>query len=126
MEIAKTSGSSLDLSISKLATSEPQNISLRQSIRNAMQNTQQSSDDHQNDQLAKDKDLNQIAQNLNEQMKSLDTNIRFAYSDKIEGLYISVTEKDTGKVIRQIPSEEAMKMAEYFKNAIGLIFDKEG
>ncbi|TKX28620.1 flagellar biosynthesis protein FlaG [Campylobacter sp. MIT 12-8780] len=126
MEIAKINGSNLDLSMSKLTTSQAQNASPRQSIHNAVQNTQQSSGDSQNDQLAKDKDLNQIAQNLNEQMKSLDTNIRFAYSDKIEGLYISVTEKDTGRVIRQIPSEEAMKMAEHFKNAIGLIFDKEG
>ncbi|KGI55960.1 FlaG family protein [Campylobacter sp. MIT 97-5078] len=125
MEIAKINGSNLDLSMSKLVASEPRNASPKQSIRNAIQNTQQSSDDQQNDQLVKNKDLNQIAQNLNEQMKSLDTNIRFAYSDEIEGLYISVTEKDTGRVIRQIPSEEAMKMAEHFKNAIGLIFDKE-
>ncbi|HEF9914822.1 TPA: flagellar protein FlaG, partial [Campylobacter coli] len=26
---------------------------------------------------------------------------------------------------RQIPSEEAMRLAEYFKDVIGMIFDKE-
>lgn len=37
----------------------------------------------------------------------------------------SVTEKSTGREIRQIPSEEAMRLAEYFRDVIGMIFDKE-
>ncbi|TKX32122.1 FlaG family protein [Campylobacter estrildidarum] len=72
-----------------------------------------------NDQLA------DIAKKLNEQMDSLDTNIRFGYSDKLDSLYISVTEKSTGREIRKIPSEEAMRLREYFKDVIGMIFDKE-
>lgn len=40
-------------------------------------------------------------------------------------MYISVTEKSTGREIRQIPSEEAMRLAEYFRDVIGMIFDKE-
>lgn len=62
---------------------------------------------------------------LNIQMDSLDTNVRFGYSDKIGSMYISVTEKSTGREIRQIPSEEAMRLAEYFRDVIGMIFDKE-
>ncbi len=46
-------------------------------------------------------------------------------SDKIGSMYISVTEKSTGREIRQIPSEEAMRLAEYFRDVIGMIFDKE-
>ncbi|EAJ1168751.1 flagellar protein FlaG [Campylobacter jejuni] len=66
-----------------------------------------------------------ITKKLNEQMDSLDTNVRFGYSDKIGSMYISVTEKSTGREIRQIPSEEAMRLAEYFRDVIGMIFDKE-
>ncbi|MCW0468370.1 flagella length regulator FlaG, partial [Campylobacter jejuni] len=33
--------------------------------------------------------------------------------------------KSTGREIRQIPSEEAMRLAEYFRDVIGMIFDKE-
>lgn len=62
---------------------------------------------------------------LNEQMDSLDTNVRFGYSDKLGSMYISVIEKSTGREIRQIPSEEAMRLTEYFRDAIGMIFDKE-
>ncbi|EOI0687156.1 TPA: flagella length regulator FlaG, partial [Campylobacter jejuni] len=69
--------------------------------------------------------LADITKKLNEQMDSLDTNVRFGYSDKIGSMYISVTEKSTGREIRQIPSEEAMRLAEYFRDVIGMIFDKE-
>lgn len=57
-------------------------------------------------------------------MDSLDTNVRFGYSDKIGSMYISVTEK----VLEGNPSnssEEAMRLAEYFRDVIGMIFDKE-
>jgi len=85
------------------------------------QNIDQNKEQEQSlsEQLAK------ITQNLNKQMESLDANVRFGYSDKINGLYISVTEKNTGKEIRQIPSEEAMRLAEHFKDVIGTIFNKE-
>lgn len=66
-----------------------------------------------------------IVKKLNEQMDSLDTNVRFGFNDKIGSMYISVTERNTGKEIRQIPTEEAMRLAEYFRDAIGMIFDKE-
>lgn len=78
----------------------------------------------QKDQNAQDQ-LSKIIDKLNEQMDSLGTNVRFGYSDKIGSMYIKVTEKSTGREIRQIPSEEAMRLTEYFKDAIGMIFDKE-
>ena len=82
-----------------------------------------------NEQNAQNENLNEkladITEKLNEQMDSLDTNIRFGYSEKMGAMYISVTEKSTGREIRQIPTEEALKLAEYFKDVIGMIFDKE-
>lgn len=71
-------------------------------------------------------ELQSLTESLNEQMESLGTNVRFSYSEEIGELVVSVTNKDTGEVIRQIPSENAVKMAEFFKNAVGLLFDKEG
>ncbi|EAJ6151084.1 flagellar protein FlaG [Campylobacter lari] len=76
-----------------------------------------------------DENLNEKLKNatekLNSQMETLGTNVRFAFNDKINEMYINVTEKDTGKLIRKIPSEEAMKLIEHFKGVIGTIFDKE-
>ncbi len=70
--------------------------------------------------------LNKTVSNLNEQMKSLDTNITFGFNDKIDTMFVSVIEKSTGKVIRKIPTEEAMKLSEKMKEIVGMIFDKKG
>ncbi|EAH4976987.1 flagella length regulator FlaG [Campylobacter jejuni] len=105
------------------------NISQRTSETQASLNIQtdrsqsQGGDDGQ--QRGVSEKLADITKKLNEQMDSLDTNVCFGYSDKIGSMYISVTEKSTGREIRQIPSEEAMRLAEYFRDVIGMIFDKE-
>jgi len=70
--------------------------------------------------------LNDTVKNLNDQMESLNTNISFAFNDKIESMYVSVMEKSSGKLIRKIPTEEAMKLSEHFREIIGVIFDKKG
>jgi len=82
-------------------------------------------------QNAQDKDeiqkqLNETVKNLNTQMESLNTNITFGFNDKIESMYVSVMERSSGKTIRKIPTEEAMKLSEHFREIIGVIFDKKG
>lgn len=69
--------------------------------------------------------IKQLAKELNEQMDLLNTNITFGFSDETERLYLRVLEKDTGKLIREFPSEDARALAGYFRNAVGLLFDKE-
>lgn len=71
------------------------------------------------------KQLQQATDELNQQMEKLNTNIAFAFSDETERLYIRVLEKDTGKLIREFPTEQARALAGYLKNAVGLLFDKE-
>lgn len=72
------------------------------------------------------KHLNQTVKKLNDQMDSLNINIKFGFNDKIDTMFVDVTEKHTGKLIRKIPSEETMKLAEKMKEIIGMIFDKKG
>lgn len=74
---------------------------------------------------ATNEELKSLSEKLNEQMKALQADINFAFSDDIDGLYIKVTDEKTGEVIRQIPSEEAMRLQEYFKNLAGILFNKE-
>ncbi len=72
------------------------------------------------------KQLNNTVKKLNNQMDSLNINIKFGFNDKIDTLFVDVTERSTGKLIRKIPSEETMKLAEKMKEIIGMIFDKKG
>ncbi|AJC90659.1 flagellar protein FlaG [Campylobacter subantarcticus LMG 24377] len=91
--------------------------------------TSQQENKQQIDLKDQDENLNDKLKNatekLNQQMETLETNVRFAYNDKINEIYVNVIEKDTGRLIRKIPSEEVMKLIEHFKGVIGTIFDKE-
>ncbi|EOL9455402.1 TPA: flagella length regulator FlaG [Campylobacter coli] len=121
MEISKANGQ-LDAAFANLGQ-RASGVHQTYSDIQAGENKSQGGDDGQ--QQGVSEKLADIAKKLNEQMDSLDTNVRFGYSDKIGSMYISVTEKSTGREIRQIPSEEAMRLAEYFRDVIGMIFDKE-
>jgi flagellar protein FlaG len=81
---------------------------------------------NQNEKKVDEKSLNEAIQKLNKQMEELNTNIQFGFNDKISLLYVDVKERDSGKLIRKIPSEEMMKLEEHMKEIIGVIFDKKG
>lgn len=121
MEISKANGQ-LDAAFANLGQ-RASGVHQTYSDIQAGENKSQGGDDGQ--QQGVSEKLADITKKLNEQMDSLDTNVRFGYSDKIGSMYISVTEKSTGREIRQIPSEEAIRLAEYFRDVIGMIFDKE-
>ena len=70
--------------------------------------------------------LGQVINNLNNQMESLETNVTFGFNDKIDTMFVNVMERSTGKIIRKIPTEEAMSLSEKMKEIIGIIFDKKG
>lgn len=70
--------------------------------------------------------LHYTVKELNKQMESLDTNVTFGFNDKIDTMFVSVMERSTGKMIRKIPTEEAMSLAEKMKEIVGMIFDKKG
>lgn len=70
--------------------------------------------------------LNKTVKDLNNQMEALETNVTFGFNDKIDTMFVSVMERSTGKMIRKIPTEEAMSLAEKMKEIVGMIFDKKG
>ena len=67
----------------------------------------------------------EVTDKLNYQMQQLDTNVRFAYNEKLNLMVVQVKDAKTGEEITQLPSKEAIKISEYFKESIGILFDKE-
>ena len=68
----------------------------------------------------------EVTKEFNDISDSLNLDVKFAYNEKIDQVYISVTDKETGKVIRKLPTEEAMKIKESMKDLVGVLFDKKG
>lgn len=72
------------------------------------------------------KELQALSEDLNKEMSSLNMDVKFGFSDDIESMYVSVWEKDSDKLIRKIPSEEAMELMKKMREVVGIIFDKKG
>ncbi len=70
--------------------------------------------------------LAESAKKFNEMSESLNLDVKFAYNDKIDQVYLNVIDKNTGRVIRKLPSEEAMKISESMKDLVGALLDKKG
>ncbi len=70
--------------------------------------------------------LNETTKEFNKMSDELNLDVRFAYNDKIDQFYLNVIDKSTGKIIRKLPSEEAMKISESMKDLVGTLFDKKG
>ena len=65
-----------------------------------------------------------VVKELNEAMKLINTSISFSVDKPTGKTVIKVMDSDTKKVIRQIPSEEMMRVAERITQLLGVLFDK--
>lgn len=72
-------------------------------------------------------DLVNISKEINKKMEHIGADINFSYNDDIAGLVVTVKDPSNGgRVIREIPSKEAIELAKKMHEAVGLIFDKKG
>ncbi|WQZ19055.1 flagellar protein FlaG [Helicobacter pylori] len=70
--------------------------------------------------------LELLSGRLNEEMKRIGTDINFSYNDTIKGLVVSVKDANGDKVLREIPSKEAVELMQRMRDVIGIIFDEKG
>lgn len=66
---------------------------------------------------------NTIAQ-VKEFSKTFTTKLSFSINPKSKEAIIYVTDKDTGKLIRQIPSEDIQKMTDRMNEIVGILYNR--
>lgn len=71
-------------------------------------------------------ELRELSKKLNDEMKRVGTDLNFSYNENIPGLKVTVKESNSDKVIREIPSKEAIELMKRMREVIGVIFDKQG
>ncbi|MCR8679692.1 MULTISPECIES: flagellar protein FlaG [Campylobacter] len=124
MEIFKVAAQQQQMDMSN-ATNATQRLNTQSTaVENSNSQQNQNSQNGTNEHLTNEQIQNILSQ-ANDNLSLLSTNIRFGYNDKIDSMFINVMEKDTGTIIRKIPTEQAMKLTEHFKDIIGMIFDKK-
>ena len=73
------------------------------------------------------KKVREIVDKLNKELETVDTSIEFKIHESsgigLNKVSIKVVEKESDKVIVEIPSEEAIEMAEKMEALTGMLFD---
>jgi flagellar protein FlaG len=98
----------------------------------SVEDTQQNQKDKQDEDIQKAKkemtkeELQKLTEQLNKEMSPLNADIKFSFNDKVDELVVNVVDKRTEKVIRKIPSDEALKIMEKMRELVGALFDEKG
>ncbi len=69
------------------------------------------------------KKLQQVVADLNEMMGMSGTTLSFAVDRASNKTIIRVVDEKTKEVIRQIPSEDAVKVAQHIHGLMGILYD---
>jgi flagellar protein FlaG len=67
----------------------------------------------------------QVVDQLNRQMQADDRNLRFGVDRKINTFVITVTDKLSGEVVRQIPPESVIRVAHSIENLKGVLYSAD-
>lgn len=70
------------------------------------------------------KNLQEAVARLNEQMQSKGRDLSFSLDERIDRTIITVKNLQTGEVVRQIPTEEVVRMAHSIEDMKGVLFNK--
>jgi len=66
--------------------------------------------------------IEEVVSGLNEMVQNLHRNLQFSVDDGSGDTVIKVVDSETREVVRQIPSEEIVRLRERMKDAAGMLF----
>jgi len=69
--------------------------------------------------------VKETTDSLNEMSSLLKYGIKFAYDDKVSEMLVNVIDKDTNRIVRQIPPKEILAMRAKMAEMVGLLVDQE-
>ncbi|MBR7118087.1 MAG: flagellar protein FlaG [Helicobacteraceae bacterium] len=67
-----------------------------------------------------------LVKDLNKEMESINTDLMFDYEDSISSLVLTIKQKESGEIIRQIPTDEAMELMKKMRDIISIVLDTQG
>lgn len=73
-------------------------------------------------QVEKPSALDEVVSGLNEMVQNLHRNLHFSVDNESGETIIKVVDSETEEVVRQIPSEEIVRLRQHLKEASGALF----
>jgi flagellar protein FlaG len=105
--------SSQNVVIAAMASVEPQSNPSKNVARPGLQGASQ-------DQMKA------VVDGLNKVMQTFVTGLDFSVDASTRQIVVRVTDKNTNQVIRQIPSEEMLRVSQRIAELLGVVYDREG
>lgn len=72
-----------------------------------------------------DKEIKKLLKNLKKEMQPLNRKLQFRVNKEINRIVVKVIDKNTDKVIKEIPPEEIQHMLASIRRNLGLLVDKQ-
>lgn len=70
-------------------------------------------------------EMQKVLNDVQDRLDMMGTNLQFSMDKTANELVVKVTNKKNGEVIRQIPSEDVIKLRKKLEELTGLLFDKK-
>ena len=68
--------------------------------------------------------LQEAVDRLNDQMKATGRNLAFGIDEQVDRSVITVTNKNSGELVRQIPGDEVLRVARSIEGLKGILYDE--
>lgn len=69
-------------------------------------------------------EMKQTVEAINDYMDELQTNLGFSIHDKTDQIIVTITNRETEEVIKQIPAKELVTIREKMEELTGILFSK--
>jgi len=70
-------------------------------------------------------ELDKYVEEIQDRFDAMGTRLGFTVNDEPEAVVVEVKDRETGKVVRQIPSEEVLALREKLQDLVGILFEGE-
>lgn len=78
----------------------------------------------ENQKSGPDKALEKALEEVNKKLKPVKKRAEFSYYEPTQSISIKILDEETNEVIREVPSEDRLKLAEKMMKMAGLILDE--
>jgi len=99
---------------------------------NTVNASQLNADKQSNEVTATAPDIQSAVGQVSDFVQAQNRNLNFSFDDESQRSIVKVTDSETGELIRQIPSEEVLRLSERIQNlqsdvdsTVGVLFNKE-
>lgn len=111
----------IETPLAPMQVSSPEKLFM-EPTRRSMQGDAQVQQSHQQKKLSKE-EVERIVREVNDNLLAMHTELNFSVDKETDKIVLKIINSKTHEVIRQIPAEEALRIASRLSKLLGLLID---